>query len=84
MESKRLGILVLKGGAERKVGMIGRLVVGLIVLANAMSFGLNLMVKVVASKMRRVHGVGGSRCPHDRGAHETRVGVVGRHVDENP
>jgi hypothetical protein len=34
--------------------------------------------------MRRVHGVGGSRCPHDRGAHETRVGVVGRHVDENP
>jgi hypothetical protein len=75
--------LVLLAGAEKKVRSIGRLVVGLIVLVNAMSFGLTLMVKVVAHEMGRVHCVGGSRCPHDRSAHETRVGVAGRHIDKN-
>jgi hypothetical protein len=65
MGSKRLShhftILVLGGGAERKVDLIGRLVVGPIVLVNAMlSFGswTLMMVKVVAHEMGRVHDVG--------------------------
>jgi hypothetical protein len=76
--------LVLEGGAEEKVRPIGRLVVGLIVLVNAMTFGQTFMVKVMAHEMRGVHDVGGSRCPQDRRSHETRVGVAGRHVDEDP
>jgi hypothetical protein len=83
METTR--ILILLAGTEGKVRLTGRLVVGPIVLVNAMSFGRILMVvKVMACKMRGVHDVGRSRCPHDGIAHKTRVAVADRHVDKDP